>query len=52
MKLQSSVMIHTRYKEEIFYCKSGEMVEHIAQGGGRCPIPVKVRLDGDLSDLS
>ena len=27
----------TRYKEEVFYCKSGEAL--VAQRGGGCPIP-------------
>jgi len=27
----------TRYKEEIFYNEGGEIVEWVAQTGGRCP---------------
>ena len=43
MKLQSSVMIQTRYKEEIFYNESGETLEQVAQRGGRCPIPGNIQ---------
>jgi len=32
-----------RYKEEVFYKESGETLEHVAQKGGRWPIPGNIQ---------